>query len=85
VQAIRERRSPQDAKLASLSRLARTLIEKRGLGDEHDIASFTEVGFDQALVLDVILVVCASTMTNYTASVTQPPLEEIFQPHAWKA
>ncbi|MBV8628873.1 MAG: carboxymuconolactone decarboxylase family protein [Paraburkholderia sp.] len=85
VQAIRERRLPQDAKLAALSRLARTLIEKRGRVDEHDIASFTEAGFDHALVLDVILVVAASTITNYTASVTQPPLEELFQPHAWKA
>ncbi|SMG12046.1 carboxymuconolactone decarboxylase family protein [Paraburkholderia susongensis] len=85
VQAIRERRLPQDAKLAALSRLARTLIEKRGRVDEHDIASFTEAGFDQALVLDVILVVAASTMTNYTASVAQPPLEELFQPYAWKA
>ncbi|WP_233852687.1 carboxymuconolactone decarboxylase family protein [Paraburkholderia sp. HD33-4] len=85
VQAIRERRFPQDAKLAALSRLARTLIEKRGRIDDHDIAAFTEAGFDQALVLDVVLVVAASTMTNYTASVTQPPLEELFQPYEWKA
>ncbi|MFC0399122.1 carboxymuconolactone decarboxylase family protein [Paraburkholderia rhizosphaerae] len=84
VQAIRERRLPWDPKLAALSRLARTLIEKRGRIDEHDIAAFTEAGFDQALVLDVVLVVAASTMTNYTASVTQPPLEELFEPHEWK-
>ncbi|WP_118183878.1 carboxymuconolactone decarboxylase family protein [Paraburkholderia phosphatilytica] len=85
VRAIRERRLPQDPKFAALSRLARTLIEKRGLVGDQDIAAFTEAGFDQALVLDVILVVAASTMTNYTASVTQPPLEDMFQAHAWKA
>jgi alkylhydroperoxidase family enzyme len=85
VQAIRERRLPQDPKIAAVSRLARTLIEKRGHVDDHDIAEFTEAGFDQALVLDVILVIAASTITNYTASVTQPPLEELFQPYAWKA
>jgi alkylhydroperoxidase family enzyme len=85
VQAIRERRFPQDVKFAALSRLARTLIEKRGRVDDQDIAAFTEAGFDQALVLDVILVVAASTMTNYTSSVAQLPLEEMFQPYAWQA
>jgi alkylhydroperoxidase family enzyme len=85
VQAIRERRLPQDPKFAALSRLARALIEKRGRADDDDIAAFTEAGFDQALVLDVILVIAASTMTNYTSSVTKIPLEEVFQPYAWKA
>jgi alkylhydroperoxidase family enzyme len=85
VQAIRERRLPEDVKFAAVSRLARTLIEKRGQLDDQDIATFTEAGFDQALVLDLILVVAASTMTNYTASVARLPLEEMFQPYAWEA
>jgi len=85
VAAIRERHLPQDGKLAALSRLARTLIEKRGRIDDQDLALFTEAGFDQALVLEVVLVVAASTMTNYAASVTQPPLENLFQPYAWQA
>ncbi|MFL9870907.1 carboxymuconolactone decarboxylase family protein [Paraburkholderia megapolitana] len=84
VQAIRERRLPQDDKLAALSRLARTLIEKRGRVSDEDVAAFTAAGFEASRVLDVILVVAASTMTNYTASVTQPPLEELFQSHAWQ-
>ena len=83
--AIRERHLPQDGKLAALSRLTLTLIEKRGQIDDQDIVSFTEAGFDQSLVLEVILVVAASTMTNYTSSVTQPPLEKLFQAHAWQA
>jgi hypothetical protein len=85
VNAIRERRLPQDSKLAALSRLARALIERRGQVGEHDIASFTAAGFEQALVLEVILVVAASTMTNYTASVARPPLEDLFQPYFWQA
>jgi len=85
VQAIRSRRLPQDGKLAALSQLARTLIEKRGRLDDHDVASFTAAGFDQALVLEVILVIAASTMTNYAGSVTNPPLEEMFSAYAWTA
>jgi alkylhydroperoxidase family enzyme len=85
VQAIRERRLPRDDRLAALSALARALIENRGRVDEQVIASFISAGFDQERVLEVILVVAASTMTNYTASVTQPPLEAQFEPHAWAA
>ena len=85
VQAIRERRAPKDIKHAALSTMARTLIEKRGCVDDQDIAMFTQAGFTRNTVLDVILVVAASTITNYTGSVTQPPLEPMFQEHAWKA
>jgi hypothetical protein len=31
----------------------------------------------------VITIVAASTITNYTGSVTQPPVEEWLKPHAW--
>src|SRR5580698_1038995 len=37
VQAIRERRLPKDAKLAALSALAKTMIEKRGRLDDQDV------------------------------------------------
>ncbi|WP_321931932.1 carboxymuconolactone decarboxylase family protein [Paraburkholderia guartelaensis] len=84
VQAIRASRLPADEKLAALSHLARTLIDKRGRLDDQDVASFTAAGFAQALVLDVILVSAASTMTNYTGSVANPPLEEMFQQYAWQ-
>ncbi|VXC69992.1 conserved hypothetical protein [Burkholderia sp. 8Y] len=83
VQAIREGRLPQDVNLAALSRLARALIQTRGRVEEQEVAYFTRAGFEQERVLDVILIVAASTMTNYTASVTHPPLEEAFQQHAW--
>ncbi len=85
VQAIREGRAPKDGKHAALSKLARTLIEKRGRLDDHDVAMFTEAGFGQDKVLEVILVVAASTITNYTGGVTNPPLEPMFREYAWEA
>ncbi len=85
VKAIRERRMPRNPKHAALSTLARTLIEKRGRLDEADTLRFLEAGFDKALMLEVIAVVAASTITNYTGSVTQSPLEAAFQEHIWSA
>jgi alkylhydroperoxidase family enzyme len=85
VQAIREGRLPKDKKLAALSALAKTLIEKRGRLDDQDVDRFLAAGFGKDHALEVIAAVAASTITNYTGSVTKTPLEAAFQPHAWSA
>ena len=85
VRAIRERRAPKDATVAALSTFARTLIEKRGRLDDRDVDAFVAAGFRKEQVLEVIAAVAASTITNYTGSVTKPPLEEAFQDYSWSA
>ena len=83
VQAIRERRLPKDGKLAALSALAKTMIEKRGRLDDGDVSRFLAAGFSKDQLLEVIAAVAASTITNYTSSITKAPLEAPFQAHAW--
>ena len=73
---------PKDSKLAALS-LARTMIEKRGRLDNRDVDQFIAAGFGKDHALEVIAIVAASTITNYTGSVTKTPLEAPFQAHAW--
>jgi alkylhydroperoxidase family enzyme len=83
VEAIREGRPPKDVQLAALSTLAKTMIEKRGRLDDEEVEQFISAGFSKELALEVIAIVAASTITNYTASITKPPLEAPFQAHAW--
>ena len=83
VAAIRDGRPPADPKRAALSMLARRLIETRGHVDERDGERFLAQGFGRDRLLEVIAIVAASTITNYTASVADPPLEEEFRPHHW--
>lgn len=85
VNAIRQGRSPEDAKLAALSSVARTLIEKRGHLSETDQEIFFDAGFSHEQLLEVIAVVAASTITNYTGNVARPTLEPQFEEHAWLA
>jgi len=85
VKAIRERAIPPNPKNAALSTLARNLIEKRGRLDDADVSRFLQAGFDKARLLEVIAVVAASTITNYTGNVTKPPVEAAFGAHAWSA
>ncbi|MBN3751452.1 carboxymuconolactone decarboxylase family protein [Paraburkholderia sp. Tr-20389] len=85
VDAIRQGVLPHDAGLAALSMVARTLIDKRGRLAAEDQKRFFEAGFSAEQLLEVIAVVAASTITNYTASVTQPPLEAQFEEFVWRA
>jgi AhpD family alkylhydroperoxidase len=85
VQAIREARAPLSPKSAALSVLSRNLIEKRGRLDDLDVSQFLQAGFDNAHLLEVIAVVAASTITNYTGNVTNPPVEAAFAAYAWSA
>jgi alkylhydroperoxidase family enzyme len=84
VQAIRERRLPRDAKLAALSALARTMIEKRGRLDNHELDRFIAAGFGKDHALEVIGIVAASTITNYTGSIANPPLDSAFEEYVWR-
>jgi alkylhydroperoxidase family enzyme len=81
--AIRVGLLPSDAKHAALSSVAKQLIERRGHLEPAHLQVFLDAGFTREQVLEVILVVSASTITNYVRTVAQPPLEEIFQQHAW--
>jgi alkylhydroperoxidase family enzyme len=83
VQAIRDGRLPKGSKLAALSALARTMIEKRGRLDDRDVHQFIAAGFSQDHALEVIAIVAASTITNYSGSITKTPLEAPFQAYAW--
>ncbi|KWF37867.1 carboxymuconolactone decarboxylase family protein [Burkholderia pseudomultivorans] len=85
VDAIRHGALPGDAQLSALSALARTLIEKRGRVTEADRNRFADAGFSAEQILEVVAVVAASTITNYTAGVTRPPLEAPFDAFAWHA
>jgi len=85
VEKIREGRNPRNPKNSALSSLARTLIEKRGHVDDADTSKFLQTGFTESHLLEVIAVIAASTMTNYTGSVTHPPLEAAFAKYSWSA
>jgi alkylhydroperoxidase family enzyme len=79
IDAIRKGSLPAGGREAALSRLARILIETRGHAGEKNKEDFLEAGFEESHLLEVVAVIAASTITNYTASITKPPLEEILQ------
>jgi AhpD family alkylhydroperoxidase len=84
VAAIRERRAPRDPRQAALSHYARGLIETRGHVGDEAVSAFLSLGFKAEQALEVLAVSAASTITNYALNIATPPLEPMFQEHAWR-
>ncbi|HEY1886810.1 MAG TPA: carboxymuconolactone decarboxylase family protein [Roseiarcus sp.] len=84
VQAIRERRAPQELRCAALSAYARALIEKRGHVSDAAVTALLSAGFKPDQALEALAVSAASTITNYALNIAEPPLEPMFQEHAWR-
>jgi AhpD family alkylhydroperoxidase len=85
VEAMRERRAPQEPRTAALSAYARSLIEKRGHVGDATVEAFLAASFKPEQALEALAVSAASTITNYALSIAEPPLEPMFQEHAWRA
>ncbi len=84
VAAIRERRAPQEPRYAALSAYARSLIDKRGHVGDGAVAALLAAGFTPDQALEALAISAASTITNYTLNIAEPPLEPMFQEHAWR-
>ena len=84
VEAIRQRRAPQEPRYAALSAYARILIEKRGHLGDAAVEAFVAAGFKPEQALEALAVSAASTITNYTLNIAEPPLEPVFQEHGWR-
>ena len=85
----RRRRSANDARrgsraCAALSAYARSLIEQRGHVGDAAVTAFLAAGFKPDQALEALAVSAASTITNYALNIAEPPLEPMFQDHAWR-
>lgn len=85
VEAIRQGKAPANQRMAALSAFTQSLIGKCGHIDDAAVVAFKSAGFTDEQVFEVITGVAISAMTNYTANVASPPLEDAVLPHAWTA
>jgi AhpD family alkylhydroperoxidase len=85
VKAIREGGAPREPRYAALSAYARSLIEKRGHVGDVAVTPLLSAGFRPEQALEALAVSAASTITNYALNIAEPPLEPMFQEHAWRS
>jgi AhpD family alkylhydroperoxidase len=87
IQALRAGRLPQDAHLAALSRFAGQVVQARGHAGDAAVDAFIAAGFTRANVLDVVALIAAKTISNYTNHLTHTPKEAFMSDPAlaWSA
>lgn len=85
IKDLRARTSPNDTKLAAVSRFARHLNTQRGWAEQAELDAFLAAGFTQQQVLELVIACALKTLSNYTNHVAGTPLNEELKPLAWEA
>ena len=83
--ALRGQRALPDTKLDALANFALAMLDQRGYMSDADLAAFTDAGYGQGHMLDLITIMAQKTMSNYFNHVAKTPLDDMFKPMAWQA
>lgn len=85
IEALRAGRPPVEPRLGALSNFAREMVRRRGAVGSTALERFYGAGYTRAQALEVVLGMGFSLMANYAGHLTEAPLDEPLQPHAWQS
>lgn len=83
IQAIRDGRPLDDAKLQALRHFTEVVIEQRGWAPEAEVNSLLAAGYSRRQLIEAITFVAHKTISNYVNHIAETPLDEAFSPLAW--
>ena len=81
--ALREGRALEDAKLEALRALTVSIVRNRGFADQSAVAAFLAAGYSKRNLLDVVTGVTQKTLSNYVNHIAETPLDAPFAKAAW--
>jgi uncharacterized peroxidase-related enzyme len=64
-----------DAELAAMLRFARTVVEKRGRCEDHDLAELRRAGVSDGAIVEIVANVALTTFTNYLNEIAQTDID----------
>ncbi|MCA0360289.1 MAG: carboxymuconolactone decarboxylase family protein [Armatimonadetes bacterium] len=83
IEALREGTPIADARLETLRRFTREMIENRGHVSEAAIESMDRAGYTRQQMLEVIVGLAAKTLSNYTNALAKTEVDAPVRPFAW--
>lgn len=75
IMAIRKGTAPFDARLHALAQLVKSIAEQRGHADQALLQAFFEAGWNEANLVDAIMIIGDKIISNYLHSTTQIPVD----------
>ena len=82
--ALRNETALPTPKLEALRTFTVQMVRNRGFVSDAQMQAFFDAGYSHRAVLDVILGMAQKTMSIYVNHVAETPVDEVFQPLAWK-
>lgn len=83
--ALRAQKPLPDTQLEALRSFAISMLDQRGFMSDEDLAAFTDAGYGQVHMLEVITIMAHKTMSNYFNHIAKTPLDDMFKPLKWQA
>ena len=84
VEELRNQTALTDAKLNALRNFTLSVMEHRGWVPEADLAEFSQAGYNESQVLEVLTIIAQKTISNYFNHIAQTPLDDMFAGRAWE-
>jgi uncharacterized peroxidase-related enzyme len=84
VRAVRDGKPIPDHRLETLRQVTQALVRQRGMVTETEIDRFSDAGYTQRQLLEVILGICVKVMSNLTNNAIGIPLDDEFKPYEWQ-
>ena len=81
--AIRAGDTIPDPELHALAEFTRVMVERRGLPTEADLTAFTNAGYHQEAVLQIVLAIAVKTISNYTNHLCHTEVDDVFATRSW--
>ena len=84
LRALRAGSAISDRKLAILSEFTRVMVEQRGSPTPEQLNIFTDAGYSERQVLEIILAIGVKTLSNYCNHVVHTEVDPAFRDYTWE-
>lgn len=64
-----------DKRLGAITKLAHSIVVRRGFPEAHFVQNFFDAGFDRAALIELIALIADKTFANYVNSVVDTPID----------
>ncbi|HET6647398.1 MAG TPA: carboxymuconolactone decarboxylase family protein [Pyrinomonadaceae bacterium] len=82
---LRAGKSPSDPRLQAIIALARQIVRSKGHLASEDIQRFLKAGFSRAQLLEVVLGITSTSISNYMHNIAKTPIDDAFLAQSWTA
>ncbi|WP_330085154.1 carboxymuconolactone decarboxylase family protein [Methylocystis iwaonis] len=84
LEALRDGKPLEDARLQALFSFTCALLSRRGRPLKDELQTFLVAGFSERHVLEILLAISVKTISNYTNHLFDTEVDEAFGPYNWQ-